>query len=106
MLPWGLYQPPFSGEEFGHKALEVADEAVTSILGDDREGLDVSVHIEDGPPSLILLAFAEDAEMVVVGSRGRGGFVGLLLGSVSQHLAEHARCPVVIIHGARTRPTV
>jgi nucleotide-binding universal stress UspA family protein len=105
MLPWGPYQPPFSGEEFGRKAFEVADEAVTRVLGEGREGLDVSIHIEDGPPSLILLAFAEDAEMVVVGSRGRGGFVGLLLGSVSQHLAEHARCPVVIIHGDSKRPS-
>lgn len=44
-----------------------------------------------------LLAAAEDADMVVVGSRGHGGFVGLLLGSVGQQVVNHARCPVVVI---------
>ncbi|MGE3621373.1 MAG: universal stress protein [Acidimicrobiia bacterium] len=48
-------------------------------------------------PSAALLEAAEGAAMVVVGSRGRGGFTGLLLGSVSQQVAHHATCPVVIV---------
>jgi len=51
-----------------------------------------------------LLRQAEDAELVVLGSRGLGGFTGLLLGSVSVALAAHAVCPVVVVHHDRTAP--
>lgn len=44
--------------------------------------------------------------MLVVGSQGHGGFAGLLLGSVSANVAEHASCPVLIIHGGQAPPPV
>lgn len=52
---------------------------------------------DDAAPAL--LAAAQTAELLIVGSRGHGGFSGLLLGSVGQQCAHHAPCPVVIVRG-------
>ena len=100
-MPFALYQLPISGEQFEADARNAAETELEKELGADRAGLDVEVEVIEGPASLRLLEFDRVAAMIVVGSRGRGGFAGLLLGSVSQHLAEHARCPVVIVPGAR-----
>jgi nucleotide-binding universal stress UspA family protein len=51
----------------------------------------------EGQPAQVLLGEAEGADMIVVGSRGRGGFTGLLLGSVSQQVVHHAPCPVLVV---------
>jgi nucleotide-binding universal stress UspA family protein len=63
----------------------------------------IESHVVAGAPARALLDMATDADLVVVGSRGLGGFAGLLLGSVSQQVAHHASCPVVIVpeEGAR-----
>jgi len=77
---------------------------VTNLLAEvDTSGLPQGMesHVVAGGPARALLDGAKDADLVVVGSRGLGGFSGLLLGSVSQQVAHHATCPVVIIpsHG-------
>lgn len=51
----------------------------------------------EGHPAEVLVHASQDAAMLVVGTRGHGGFVGALLGSVSQHVVAHARCPVLVI---------
>ncbi|AMM22695.1 hypothetical protein AX769_21465 (plasmid) [Frondihabitans sp. PAMC 28766] len=58
----------------------------------------------EGQSASILLEQSKGAEMLIVGSRGHGGFSGLLLGSVSSACAEHADCPVLVMHGESTRP--
>jgi nucleotide-binding universal stress UspA family protein len=77
-------------------ALEVIDKAIAEV-GSDAEGLDVERATPNDLPARALLDAAADSELLVVGARGMGGFKGLLLGSVSQHVAQHAPCPVVIV---------
>jgi nucleotide-binding universal stress UspA family protein len=80
------------------EAERVLDEALASM---GTVGVEVERTAVEGPPAATLVAAAADAELLVVGSRGRGGFAGLLLGSVSQQCAHHAPCPVVIVPPAR-----
>lgn len=68
------------------------------------DGVAVSREIHQGPAAGVLLTASKDADLLVVGSRGHGGFANLLLGSVSNQIAHHATCPVLIIrpkHPAR-----
>jgi nucleotide-binding universal stress UspA family protein len=62
---------------------------------------DASVEIAHGPPVAVLLHALTAGDLLVVGSRGHAPFVETLGGSVSQHLARHARCPVVVVRAAR-----
>lgn len=73
--------------------LDIALSAVPQALG--LPGL-VRTTIPEAP-ALALIAASEGADLVVVGSRGRGGFQALVLGSVSMQVAEHAHCPIVIV---------
>lgn len=77
-----------------------AEAALDAILAEtvpDEHEVDVSAVVVEGAAAAVLVAQSQDAELLVVGSRGHGGFTGLLLGSVSQQCANHAACPVVII---------
>jgi nucleotide-binding universal stress UspA family protein len=65
------------------------------------EGDSLDIEIErspvEGPAAQTLIESARGADLLVIGSRGRGGFLGLVLGSVSQQCAQHPPCPVVIL---------
>lgn len=86
-------------EELERHATETALRKLERLIADAGDTSGVSVHhrVESGAPTKVLIADAANEEtMLVVGSRGRGGFRGLLLGSVSQQCLHHARGPVVV----------
>jgi nucleotide-binding universal stress UspA family protein len=88
-------QEPELAQAAARRAQQLVEDQVATLGVNDVEINPVAV--EDRRPAKALVEQASDAELLVVGSRGRGGFAGLLLGSVSQQCAQHARCPVVII---------
>jgi nucleotide-binding universal stress UspA family protein len=93
MPPYGSLPPEGYGDAPRENALAVLEE-LTSSLGDE---VPVRTSVEQGNPAKVLIERSEEADLLVVGSRGQGGFAGMLLGSVSQHLVAHAECPVVVL---------
>jgi nucleotide-binding universal stress UspA family protein len=78
------------------QAAQDAAAKVTSELG-DRQPASVTIQAVNGIIAEELLRASRDAELLVVGSRGGGGFTALRLGSVSAQVTEHTPCPVVVI---------
>ncbi len=97
MAHGGGFAPGIDPMVFEQSASASLEQAVAS-LGEEAEGTEIERAVRMGQPAQVLVEEAEDADLLVVGSRGHGGFVGLLLGSVSHQCALHARCPVVIVH--------
>jgi nucleotide-binding universal stress UspA family protein len=98
---WGAYASPSWNPETD--AQQVLEDALAEAFGDKRpEGL--LAQCPQGMAASALIERSASARMLVVGSRGHGGFVGLLLGSVSSACAEHARCPVLVVHSASHPP--
>ena len=91
--------PPWMPEEV--EEMRMAEKALLSesLAGHMERYPDVNVTsmVHRGGPAHVILTAADDAELLVVGSRGLGGFRGLLLGSVSQAVLHHATCPVVVV---------
>lgn len=84
----------WSPEDDAH---DILDAAVETVFGTDIPPW-FSSATKPGLAARALIEESAGAEMLVLGSRGHGGFVGLLLGSVSAACAEHAHCPVLIVH--------
>ena len=83
--------------DFESWAAKTAADEVAAVAGDSA--VEVRTQVTEGYPARVLLDAANGADLLVVGSRGHGGFAEALLGSVSQHCVHHARCPVVVIRG-------
>lgn len=98
--PWTGNPTILSGEsEELAKIRQLAEEMtqkVTSQLGESRPA-SVTVQAIAGYPAQALIEASRDADLVVVGSRGAGGFAHLLVGSVSSQVVQHAHCPVVVV---------
>lgn len=82
---------------------KILTDAIATVF-DGNPPLSLTTVVRSGPVARTLIEQSEGAEMLVVGSRGHGGFVGLLLGSVSATVAEHAHCPVLVVHEAKDAP--
>lgn len=85
------------GEDVAATAEQALHESVDREL-QGRADLEVEHIASQGYPPKVLLDHAKSADLLVVGSRGHGGFIGTLLGSVSLHCVTHATCPVVVVH--------
>jgi len=89
------------GGQLRQAANESVDKALSS-LGDGPKPASVTVRAIVGSPAQELIGASRGADMLVVGSRGAGGFTRLMMGSVSSQVAQHAHCPIVIIPAGRT----
>ncbi|BBC91710.1 universal stress protein [Streptomyces griseofuscus] len=94
------WMPPSSSDEAaleGRARSEVTSAVEEAVAA--HPTVQVSTVARYGTPAGVLLEASRDAALLVVGSRGLGGFKGLLLGSVAQHCVQHAHCPVLVLRG-------
>ncbi len=89
--------------DFAADAKAVLDETVAAVLG-ATPAIELIREVVRGHPAPVLEEASRTAALLVVGSRGHGQFAGMLLGSVSEYLATHAHCPLVIIREPGDRP--
>jgi nucleotide-binding universal stress UspA family protein len=101
---WEHTLPPTAGgpsvsEHFSDPSQRTPDELVAyikEVLGEDPP-VRVQPRVTQGNVSRVLIEESAGADLLVVGTRGHGGFSGLVLGSVSQHVAAYAECPVTVV---------
>ena len=99
--PWLVATPVgHTDDELHERVAAAAREFLEAAVAEAKAaepGLDVIGELAEMRPAAALLEAARDADLLVVGSRGHGGFSGLLLGSVSSQCVHHATCPVVVV---------
>ena len=105
----GTFTTPIQGTAFFEVAtadptdLQAASETMLGAAIDivrtsgHLDGVEVTTEVDEGHASERLVTLSKDADLLVVGSRGHGGFMGLLLGSTTTHVVNHAECPVVVV---------
>ena len=92
---WALVTPEDEAEIESLGATKLS-EAIAEAAAPHGQ-VQVRAAVRQGNAAQVLLDAADSADLLVVGSRGHGGFAGALLGSVSQHCVHHAKCPIVIV---------
>ena len=90
-------------KELQRAAEELVDRLIGEVVGDVND-VEIERQVVDGSAAAVLVGAVTARDLLVVGSRGHGGFTGLLLGSVSQQCVHHAPCPVVVVHPASPIP--
>jgi nucleotide-binding universal stress UspA family protein len=94
---WGIHnyaEDSFDPETTRKAVAQLVDEVAHQT---GERPLEVTVNVTSGDVAAELIKESRDADMVIVGSRGSGGFAGLLMGSVSSKVVHHTKCPVVVI---------
>jgi len=103
--PMLLAGPIIDFEAPEREAKSLVEDVVDGELGAMRPVPDVvNQRVVDGPPGEMLVEAAHHADLLVVGSRGRGAARSAVLGSVSSHCVRHAPCPVVVVPRSRKHP--
>jgi nucleotide-binding universal stress UspA family protein len=98
-IPAGTgFAPPADMPDYQEDAFEILAEAVAEMCTVDPD-VQVCPRVVEGQAGRVLVAAAEGADLLVVGSRGHGGLAEALLGSVGQYCVHHAPCPVLIMRG-------
>jgi nucleotide-binding universal stress UspA family protein len=101
---WPVILPPFHApydqHDQGPRAamLDLLARTAHDVQADHPQ-LSVTTRLIDGSPGAVLVGASREAQLLVLGHRGLGGFAGLLVGSVAAQAAEHSRCPVVVVRG-------
>jgi nucleotide-binding universal stress UspA family protein len=102
--PWTGHQLTVPGEaQTLERARSAVQDAVAQTAGQigPAQPASVSVSVFSGSPAKALIDASRGADMLVIGSRGTGGFQELLLGSISHEVVHHAACPVVVVPSGR-----
>jgi nucleotide-binding universal stress UspA family protein len=94
---WGVHPGNSFKPELAQKALQKFVDSVASEIGGTVP--EITLSVAKGEVAEELIRASRDADMLVVGSRGSGGFSRLLLGSTSSQVTHHAACPVVVVPG-------
>jgi nucleotide-binding universal stress UspA family protein len=108
--PVSVLEPSGIGQaEAEAEVSNALEDAVTRALAAEnattkRPAVTITREMVQAHPSQALLATVTDSDLLVVGSHGHGEFAGALLGSISQHVVSHCRCPVVVVPDTRRRP--
>lgn len=103
---YGVMIGPLPAEVFAEvtpQALKAAAQKVLDRAVQGFEGVEIRRILVEGDPRDALTKASEDAELLVVGSRGRGTLAGIILGSVSLYCVHHASCPVVVIREPKVK---
>ena len=93
---YGWY-PPYPEEYDPEADARRMLQAIAEKAAREHPGLKVDIRVMEGHPAPALIEASRNAQLLVVGSRGHGAFVEMLLGSVSQHCVSHCACPVVVV---------
>lgn len=97
-ISWGY--PMQYGSELLYEGIDwgsLAHSTLATAIAEADLVMEINSVVVEGHPAQVLVAASADADLLVVGSRGRGGFAGLFLGSVSHYVTAHASCPVLVV---------
>lgn len=101
-VPTDATDPPFGGFPWG-ATREMGDATrsmLNGVVGETQveyPGVDIAEYVIAGNAAHEMIKLSETADMVVVGAKGHGGFTGMLIGSVSQHVLAHSACTVIVV---------